>query len=229
MCTIQLYITNCCTLFFRQLTLNFRMSNPQRSRPSSTKRDSTGSVGQNRLIDLANVPASSTNSTNQVEAGEGQVSRNSSFSKEAAQTLPDSRPSTPQSQTHEAPSSSNSGGIDIPSATGREGSQTGGAGGGSSSSGGEHQSPSLMSVLQSPSSPPSMSYLSSLSPGPSPAGPGPGGAGQRGGSSSSSDMSGAVFTGILPGSPLNDQSFGSLPGCTVPTSSMLNASGEDGR
>ncbi|XP_030833716.1 protein Aster-B [Strongylocentrotus purpuratus] len=204
------------------------MSNPQRSRPSSTKRDSTGSVGQNRLIDLANVPASSPNSTNPVEASEGQVSRNSSFSKEAIQVLPDSRPSTPQSQTHEPPSSSNSGGIDIPLAAGRDGSQTGGAGGGSSSSGGEHQSPSLMSVLQSPSSPPSMSYLSSLSPGPSPAGPGSGGAGPRGGSSSSSDMSGAVFTGILPGSPLNDQSFGSLSGCTVPTSSMLNASGEDG-
>nr|XP_054759919.1 protein Aster-B-like isoform X1 [Lytechinus pictus] len=195
------------------------MSNPPR-KPSWSKRDSTGSVHQNRLLDLANVSASSMNGTNPGETGDMQVSRSLSFSKETTQGSQDSCPSTPQSQTFESPSSSNSGGIDIPLTTGRDGTQVGVVGGGSSSSGGEHQSPSLVSVLQSASSPPSMSYLSS--PGPGSIGPGSGSIGPRGGSSSSSEISGGVA-----GSSFTDQSFGCPSGSTVPISAVLNASGED--
>lgn len=209
------------------------MSNPQRNKStSSSNRDSIGSVNANRLLDLAHgkTTASSTNAATSgghpsaMSASDMNITRQHSSSKDPNQS--DSRPGTPQSQTTE-------GAIDIPT-TGQSGSTHygspgaggGAGGGGSSSSGGEYQSPSLMSVLQSASSPSTVSYLNGNSPspnpasGPSPSGASPGTAGARGGSSSS-DMSGAASGSAATGSSLHDQQLASAASPNFP-------GGEDG-
>ncbi|XP_071476609.1 protein Aster-B-like [Diadema antillarum] len=175
------------------------MSNQRPKSTSSSSRDSTGSVNPQRLVDLAYDkpgPALGTGSGHSSGSNGGnshgvESSRNSgAFSKDSGSPpgTSDSRPSTPQMQVN----SSEVGGIDIPNAGTSSHHAGTGSGGGSSSSGGDVASPSLTSILQSTSTPPSSgsAYRNScppLTPGLDqvPTVPGRGG-------SSSSDVSGAA-------------------------------------